>query len=155
MLLRVQTIRFDDFQVWEGMCAPENEPFAKELFKPSPEWPSMQPPIASSASVLEVDAIFEKAFVGGGCAKFEMTKTVEEDCSEFHVELHIRPSWGTLAVRNGKPTMHGVSLVHSDESAGVCVCADMLCFVWWYRMKEYWGSCSRHPRSQYNSRCAG
>jgi hypothetical protein len=113
----LQTIMFDDFQVWEGRCPPEDEPFSQNLIKPKPEWASMRHE-KTGDSVLKVNTYFEKASTGGGCAKFIIENTSPKGCDIYEIELSIRPSWGTLSERDGDVIIHGVSLLDTDKDAG-------------------------------------
>ena len=113
----LQTIVFDDIQVWEGRCAPENEPFPQTVVKPLPEWDGMA--THDAPAVLSANAIFDKAALGGGCAKLEIMNTGSQDCDEYQVHLNVRPSWGFLDTRDGQWVVHGVDVIDSNADAGV------------------------------------
>lgn len=112
----VQTILFDDIQVWEGRCAPENEPFSQTVVKPIPEWNSKLRDTAPS--VLSANAVFDKTAPGGGCPKLEVQNIGARDCDQYQVQLNIRPSWGSLDSRDGKWTVHGVDVIDYNADAG-------------------------------------
>lgn len=42
LVFALQTIIFDDFQIWEGWCAPAKEPFSQTIVKPVPKWEGMR-----------------------------------------------------------------------------------------------------------------
>jgi hypothetical protein len=111
----VQTIRFDDFQVWTGKCAPEDEPFPNVVTFPKPVWPSMLTKV-----------VFSKAFTGGGCATFEVQNTAAVPCDMYELELNIRPEWGTILQKEGVLNLQRCSLLEQDEAAGeilqACTC---------------------------------
>lgn len=119
----LQTIVFDDFQVWEGRCPPDKEPFSQTLVKPVAKWKGMRHD-KKGDTVLNVSTIFEKASTGGGCAKFEIENLSPEDCDVYEVELNIRPSWGTLSERDGDVIIHGIKLLDVDANAGTSSCVD-------------------------------
>jgi hypothetical protein len=68
----VQTILFDNFQIWEGRCIPEEEPFAGEITPITPEWPELRTNL-NKPTTLTTSMYFEKAFVGGGCGEVHVT----------------------------------------------------------------------------------
>ena len=113
----MQTIIFDDFQVWEGLCPPDKEPFTQTLITHVPEWNGMKQ--AKGASNLRAKALFEKASTGGGCGKLEVENLSEKECSMYEVDLNVRPSWGTLSLRQGKYIVHGAHVLETDAQAGV------------------------------------
>ena len=113
----VQTIIFDDFQVWEGLCPPDSEPFSQTLVTHTPEWSGMKQ--SKGASNLKARVLFQSASTGGGCGKLVVENTSGKECSMYEVDLNIRPSWGTLSQRQGKFIMHGAEVVDIDAQAGV------------------------------------
>jgi hypothetical protein len=115
-LVWLQTILFDDFQVWEGRCTPDKEPFSQKIFQTLPEWPGMKK--ITSSSNLKVDLDFKKASAGGASGKFFVENTATSACDVYQIHLHIRPSWGTIQGRDGSLLLHGAKIVEQDEKAG-------------------------------------
>lgn len=116
--MEMQTIDFDDFQIWEGKCAPTEEPFDQEVTHPTPVWPNMKTDLNKPTTLLALIA-FEKAFVGGGCGDFEIENQADVPCEDYELELNIRPEWGTLMLKGGKPNVRGLTIIDSDAEAGM------------------------------------
>lgn len=115
----LQTIRFDDFQVWEGRCTPEDEPFTQALSLPKPTWDNMRSDL-NAPTVLLAEVVGKTAFAGGGCIKFEVLNTADSICNQFELEINIRPSWGTLLKKDdGKPNFQKLTPIEIDDEAGV------------------------------------
>lgn len=114
----VQTIDFDDFQIWEGKCSPMDEPMDQELTHPTPMWPNMKTDLNKPTTLLALIA-FEKAFVGGGCGDFEIENRADVPCEDYELELNIRPDWGALLLKEGKPNLSGLTMIDSDPEAGM------------------------------------
>eukprot|EP00892_Ulva_mutabilis_P008553 jgi/Ulvmu1/606/UM001_0614.1 len=112
-----ETIDFDDFQIWEGRCAPMDEPFSQKLTKPVPIWPAMRTDL-DKPTTLQAAVEFDKAFVGGGCADFAIKNQADVPCDDFELELNIRPDWGKILDRGGSPNLSGLTLLDSDAAAG-------------------------------------
>lgn len=112
-----ETIEFDDFQIWEGKCSPENEPFTQELTLPSPVWDNMRSDL-NAPTVLLAEVVGRTAFGGGGCVTFEVLNTADSMCSQFELEINIRPTWGTVLSRDGKPNWQKLTPLEIDEEAG-------------------------------------
>jgi hypothetical protein len=115
--MMVQTIQFDNFQIWEGRCPPEEEPFDQQLTKVLPIWPELRTDLRK-ATVLETTLVFEKAFVGGACGTVHVKNTGQTVCEGFDVEINIRPTWGGLLLKNGLPSFNSLDLLESDVDAG-------------------------------------
>lgn len=118
--LYLQTIDFDDFEIFEGRCSPMDEPLQRELTLPIPMWPSMITNLDEPTALL-ANIKFEKAFVGGGCGNVEVQNTVDVPCDEFQIELNIRPEWGGLLESRGQPRLNSVTLMDSNAEAGTHV----------------------------------
>lgn len=113
-----ETIRFDDFQVWEGKCTPADEPFTQELTLPKPTWDNMRSDL-NKPTVLLAEAKGKTAFAGGGCVKFEVLNTADTTCNQFELEINIRPTWGTVLEKDdGKPNFQKLTHIETDAEAG-------------------------------------
>lgn len=117
--LYMQVIIFDDFQIWEGRCSPDQEPFASEFLPITPTWPTLRTNF-DEKTTLAGQVVFDKAFVGGGCGEFEITNRGAQVCENFELEINIRPSWGTILTKDGLPSLTGLALLEQDAQAGVC-----------------------------------
>lgn len=116
-MLHLQTIDFDDFQIWEGNCPPMDEPFVQEVTYPVPVWPNMKTDLDKPTTLL-ASISFQKAFIGGGCGGIDIENRAAVPCDDFEIELNIRPEWGGLLINKGEPNLSGVTLIDSDEESG-------------------------------------
>jgi hypothetical protein len=114
----LQYILFDDFQIWEGRCAPGKEPFASEVQPVVASWPELRTDFGAETS-LTGELVFDKAFVGGGCGGFEITNKGTQACENFELEINVRPTWGTILTRDGQPSLNGLIMLENDAQAGV------------------------------------
>jgi hypothetical protein len=70
-------------------------------------------------TVLLAEVKGKTAFAGGGCVKFDVLNTADTVCNQFHLEINIRPSWGTLLkTADGKPNYQQLIPVEADEEKG-------------------------------------
>jgi hypothetical protein len=116
----MQHIQFDDFQVWEGKCAPEDGPFSTNVEPIIPSWPEFRTDL-SKATTLKTTTVFNKAFVGGGCGGLEIENTGTLQCDGFEAEINVRPSWGAVLNKNGALSLSAMELIDKDEAAGAII----------------------------------
>ena len=102
--------------MWEGRCAPENEPCSQTVVKPTPDWDGMK--YDRTPSALGVTPLFERAYIGGGCARLQIENGVADACNKYEVQLSVRPSWGSLDIRDGDYLINDLEFIEGDAVAG-------------------------------------
>lgn len=113
-----QTIEFDFFEIWEGRCTPDDEPFTGAQKEFLPMWPTMRTDL-ERPTVLVTTLYFNKAFTGGGCGDVRVLNTAATPCDEFEVEINIRPGWGWLLIQGDKIGLSSLTIIEEDREAGV------------------------------------
>jgi hypothetical protein len=85
---------------------------------PKPIWENMVSDL-NKPTVLLAEVVGRTAFAGGGCVKFNVLNTADTNCNQFHLEINIRPSWGTLLkTTDGKFNYQQLTPVEINEEKG-------------------------------------
>lgn len=116
----VQHIQFDSFKVWEGRCAPEAQAGGSMMGVVKPEWKGQR--ATPAPATLETEMTLATGFVGGGCPDIKIKNTSGRVCSDWEMDLHIRPTFGNVhATKQGsvKPMQpSGFTVLEHDTEAG-------------------------------------